>query len=183
MVIPSGGRPMTRKALIVVDMLHDFLDPSGALYCGDRSREIIPQVRDLIRTHREEGSVIIFAADGHDPNDKEFEKFPPHCVKGTPGAEIIPELDVREEDLLVHKTRYSAFYGTDLEAILQGNGVEEVHLCGVCTSICVMDTASDLGNRDYPMVVHRRAVADFDQEAHAFALKRMESLFGATMMD
>ncbi len=174
---------MTRKALLVIDMLNDFLDPAGSLYCGDKAREIIPRVQGLIEEHRGAGSVIIFAADHHAPDDKEFELFPKHCVAGTWGAEVIPELEVRPEDIVIAKTRYSAFYGTDLDKVLAGKQMEEVHLCGVCTSICVMDTASDLRNRDYPTVVHQRAVADFDPEAHQFSLKRMKNILGVRLED
>jgi len=46
-----------------------------------------------------------------------------------------------------------------------------------------METVADLRNRDYPTFVFRRGVADFDQEAHNFALKRMETILGATIVD
>ncbi|MDY6851916.1 MAG: isochorismatase family cysteine hydrolase [Thermodesulfobacteriota bacterium] len=174
---------MSRKSLLVIDMLYDFMDPAGALYAGYEARKIIPRVKKLLESHRREGSLIVFAVDHHDPEDKEFEIFPRHCVAGTPGAEIIPELEVRLEDKLVHKTRYSAFYGTDLEDILAGEDIDEVHLCGVCTSICVMDTASDLRNRDYPTIVHKSAVADFDPQAHDFALKRMKDILRVRLED
>jgi nicotinamidase/pyrazinamidase len=60
--------------------------------------------------------------------------------------------------------------------------VEEVFLVGVCTSICVMETVAGLRNRDYPTFVFRKGVADFDQEAHNFALKRMEKILGAMIL-
>ncbi|MFH1091870.1 MAG: isochorismatase family cysteine hydrolase [Pseudomonadota bacterium] len=170
---------MSRKALLVVDMLYDFLDPGGALYCGDEARKIIPEIEKLIDRHRREGSLIVYITDSHDPDDKEFELFPPHAVTGSQGGEVIPELEVRPQDPVVPKKRYSAFYHTNLEKILSEAGVEEVHLCGVCTSICVMDTVSDLRNRDLPTVVHEKAVADFDPAAHEFALKRMKNILGA----
>lgn len=174
---------MSRKALLVVDMLNDFLDPDGALYCGDASREIIPHIRELIESHRRDGSIIIFVTDSHEADDKEFGMFPPHCVVGTSGSEMISEIEVRPEDYLVRKTRYSAFYGTELEDILRREGVDEVHLSGVCTSICVMDTTSDLWNRDFKAVVHQKSVADLTTEAHEFALKRMRDILGASIED
>ena len=174
---------MGRQALLVIDMLHDFLDPGGSLYCGDQAREIIPKVRDLIEAHRRAGSAIIFLTDWHAPDDKEFRMFPPHAVAGEHGAEIIPELEVKDGDHVIRKTRFSAFYGSDLGRVLESEGVEEIHMSGVCTSICVMDTTSDARNRDYPVVIHTRAVADFDQEAHEFSLKRMEKVLGARLED
>ncbi len=170
---------MSKKALLVIDMLHDFMDPSGSLYCGDEARKIIPAVQELLEEHRKLNSVIIFPCDSHDPEDKEFEMFAPHSVTGTPGAALIPELEVKDGEYLVPKTRYSALYGSNLEKILMDEGVTEVHMSGVCTSICVMDTTSDLRNRDYTVIVHERAVADFDPAAHKFALDRMKNILGA----
>ncbi|MBW2060186.1 MAG: cysteine hydrolase [Deltaproteobacteria bacterium] len=170
---------MSRKALLVIDMLNDFLDPSGALYCGDEARKIIPTVKDLLEKLRQSDAIIIFPMDSHKPDDKEFEMFAPHCIAGTPGAALIPELEAKDGEYLVPKTRFSAFYGTNLENILKMEGVSEVHLSGVCTSICVMETVSDLRNRDYPVIVHEKAVADLDPESHEFALKRMKNILGA----
>ncbi|MBW2140937.1 MAG: cysteine hydrolase, partial [Deltaproteobacteria bacterium] len=79
---------MSRKALLVIDMLNDFLEPSGALYCGDESRKIIPAVKDLLEKYRQSDAAIIFLMDSHKPDDKEFEMFAPHCVTGTPGADF-----------------------------------------------------------------------------------------------
>ncbi|MBU2552192.1 MAG: cysteine hydrolase [Proteobacteria bacterium] len=174
---------MGRIALLIVDMLNDFLDPAGALYCGDDSRRIIPVVRELLETHRAQDSVIIFVSDHHASDDREFLLFPPHCVQGTPGAATIPEIEVRSGDHHIYKNRYSAFYGTDLDEILRRESVDEVHLAGVCTSICVMETTSDLRNRDIRAIVHRGAVADFDPKAHDFALERMEKILGAEIED
>ena len=77
------------------------------------------------------------------------------------------------------KTRYSAFAGTDLDEILKREQVDHVAVVGVCTSICVLETVKELFDRDIPTVVYRQGVADFDPEAHAFALKHIERIFGA----
>ena len=173
---------MGRQALIVVDMLNDFMSPDGALFCGGESRRIITVVRTLLEEHRNKDSLIVFVQDSHKPDDKEFALFPPHCLAGTWGSEVISELAPVHGELLLPKTRYSAFFGTDLESILATACVEGVHLCGVCTSICVMDTCSDLRNRDYAVVLHVDGVADFDLEAHKFAIKRMKNILGAELV-
>ena len=170
---------MARRALMIIDILMDFMHPEGALYCGDQARAILPRVAELLDEHRRQGSLIIFVADRHEPDDLEFKLFPPHCVAGTPGADFLPEVRPRPGEYVVPKRRYSAFYGTDLEEILTREGVDEIHLAGVCTSICVMDTCSDLRNRDLKAVVHQQAVADFDPQAHQFALKRLRDVLGA----
>ena len=173
---------MGKRALIVADMLNDFIDPEGALYIGPAGREIIPFVARKIDTVRAAGGVVIFACDTHAPDDREFRRFPPHAVKGTWGSQIIPELPFRAGDYRVDKTRYSCFARTNLDDILKQERVELVEVVGVCTSICVLETVKELFDRDLPAVVYREGVADFDPEAHAFALKHMERIFGAKVV-
>lgn len=169
------------KTLLIIDMLKDFVEKSGALYCGDEARRIIPFVKQKIEEFRRSGDLVIFVKDSHREDDPEFKLFPRHCVKGTRGAEIIDELRVAAGDVIVEKTRYSAFYGTSLDQILKDRAVTEAHVVGVCTSICVMDTVGDLRNRDYPVVVYKDGVADFNPEAHRFSLHRMETTYGAVV--
>lgn len=174
------------NVVLVVDMLRGFLEPSHNgeshnLYCGDEAREIIPNVRRLVEEEKARGSHVIFIADTHEPNDKEFEIFPPHCIKGTPENEVIPELSNLVEEL-VQKNRYSAFYNTNLEQRLAELKPEKVIVCGVCTNICVMHTASDARNRDYPVEVPADTVATFDPEAHKWALKHLQEILGAKVV-
>ncbi|MBP8646300.1 MAG: cysteine hydrolase [Syntrophobacteraceae bacterium] len=173
---------MTRKALLVIDVLNDFLDPKGALYCGDDSRRIIPVIRFLVDRFAVERHLIVFLRDAHAVDDREFELFAPHAVKGSWGGRIIPELTPPEGSLVVDKTRFSGFFGNNLEEILSAARPAEVWLAGVVTSICVMDTAGDLRNRDYSVVVPVDAVADFDRQFHQFALTRMQRVYGAKLV-
>jgi nicotinamidase/pyrazinamidase len=170
------------KVLFIIDMIKDFINPDGALYCGDTSREIIPFVQRKIAEFRRNNDLVVFICDSHEEDDPEFKIFPKHSVAGTKGAEIIDELPVKKKDIIVKKKRFSAFYGTSLDIILKENNVSEVAVVGVCTSICVMDTVGDLRNRDYKVIVYKKGVADFDQNAHRFALERMSNIYGAKVM-
>jgi nicotinamidase/pyrazinamidase len=173
---------MGKAALLVTDMLNDFLDPRGSLFMGPQAREIIPFVAEKIAAFRAQGGVVIFICDAHAPDDREFQYFPPHAVKGSWGARIIPELIPEPGDYRVEKTRYSAFAHTNLDDILQQEQVDEVHVVGVMTSICVMESVKELFDRDMPGVVYRQGVADTDPEAHAFALKQMQRVLGARVV-
>ena len=173
---------MGKTALIVADMLNDFLDPDGSLYVGPSGRELIPFVAWKIETTRRQGGVVIFACDAHAPLDREFKYFARHAVKGSWGSRIIPELPMQPGDYRLDKTRYTAFYNTNLEEVLKQEEVAQVEVVGVCTSICVMETVKELFDRDLPTLVYRDGVADFDPEAHAFALKHMERIFGARVV-
>lgn len=176
------------KVLLVIDMLNDFIDEKGALYCGQTARDIIPFIKNRIDEYRKNGHYIIWLQDAHEEDDKEFERFPKHAVVNTWGMQIIPELglDVRDQEFIIRKNRYSGFYNTGLEPLLKtinppilSNDIEVV---GVCTSICVMDTVGGLVNRDYKVILPRAGVADFDYINHNSALQRMLTLYGVEIV-
>ena len=175
----AGGE---RRVVIVVDMLRGFLELGRPLDCGDTARAIIPAVRRRILAKRARGATILWVADNHAPDDKEFAMFPPHCIRGTDEAEIIPELaDLVDPTNVMPKTRYSGFYGTDLDVRLAALQPDVVTVVGVCTDICVMHTVADARNRDYPVVVPAECVATFDPDAHRFALDHLRRVLGATV--
>ncbi|MCB2191579.1 MAG: cysteine hydrolase [Deltaproteobacteria bacterium] len=165
-------------ALIIVDMLHDFVHPQGALSVPG-AQEIVPNIQAELERARKAGDPVIFVCDAHDPDDKEFQRFPPHAVAGSPGAEVVDPLAAREGEMVVTKRRYSPFFDTELHRILADLGVTRATVVGVCTHICVMETVAGLANRDLQVRVLKEAVADFDPDLAQAALRRMESLFGA----
>jgi nicotinamidase/pyrazinamidase len=173
---------MGKTALIVIDMLNDFLDPGGSLYVGAQAREIIPFVARKIAEFRAQGRLVVFVSDAHASDDPEFRTFPAHAVKGSWGAGIIPDLTPAPGDYRVEKTRHSAFDDTNLDDLLQEEQVKEVHLLGVLTSICILATVKDLFHQKLPGVVYRQGVADKDPETHAAALKQMQRVLGAKVV-
>jgi nicotinamidase/pyrazinamidase len=173
---------MKMNVLILVDMLNDFIDPNGALYCGETAGQIVPFVEERLNKQRQAGYPVIFLQDAHDADDAEFAKFPPHCIEGTWGSEVISALKPQKGEKIIPKKRYSGFYQTDLDDHLRELGVRTAEVVGVCTSICVMDTVGGLANRDFTIGVPKAGVADFDPEMHRFALKRMARLYGAQIL-
>jgi len=172
-----------KRALLIIDMLKGFCAPGNPLYCGGSVFDIIPYIVRIAREFRDAGDPIIFLCDRHKPDDPEFKVFPEHCIEGTEQAEIIEELsEFLEGSTIIPKTRFSGFYNTDLEKVLRRMKVEEVHVVGLCTNICVLYTVEELRNRDYRTVVHQAAVASFDRSAHRFALEQMESVLGAELV-
>ena len=77
---------MGKTALMVADMLNDFIDPQGSLYVGAAGRRIIPFVAAKIEETRRQGGVVIFVCDAHAQDDREFRYFAPHAVKGSWGS-------------------------------------------------------------------------------------------------
>lgn len=170
------------SALLIIDMLRDFLDEKGSLYIGAAAGVVLQNVRARLQAWRREGKPVIYIMDSHLKQDPEFEMFPVHCLAGEWGGEIVDALAPSAEDILIPKRRYSAFYGTDLDLTLRELGVQELELAGVCTQICVLYTAADARMRHYKVTVRKNCVASFDQEAHAFALQEMEKTLGVKVV-
>ncbi|HHW14055.1 MAG TPA: cysteine hydrolase [Firmicutes bacterium] len=166
------------KALLVIDMLEDFLSPGGTLYIGPEAGRVIPAVAAEVNRARSEGWTVIFVCDAHRANDREFETFPAHCLCGSPGAAILAQLAPSPGEPVITKRRYSAFFGTDLDLTLRERGIDELVLVGVCTNICVLYTAADARMRNYEVTVVAQATASFDRAAHDFALQQMETVLG-----
>ena len=168
------------NAVLVVDMLRGFLEEGYPLYIGAEARRIIPNIQGLLEREFAKGAKIFFICDHHDPDDLEFEMFPPHCIAGTAEAEVIPELAKYPGEIILKK-RYSSFFGTPLEEKLKELKPEKIIVCGVCTDICVLHTVADARNRDYQVEVPVDCVASFDEKAHRFALEHMEKVLGAKL--
>ena len=163
---------MSCKAVLVIDMLGDFINESGSLYVGPHVNKIIKPIKDLVENERAKGSSIIYICDNHLPDDAEFKMFTPHCIKGTEGAAIIDVLKPEETDHIINKRRYSAFAGTDLDITLREKSVTDLVLVGVCTNICVLYTSADARNLNYIVTVPEQCVTSFDLDAHDFALRK-----------
>ncbi len=171
------------NVLIVVDMLEGFCSKGFPLFCGEDAVKIVPFVKKKIEEYSGNYLPVIFLADNHERHDKEFEMFPPHCIKGTKEAEVLPDLfKAARKKVLISKTRFSGFFGTSLEFYLNGFAPEVVEVVGVCTNICVFFTVEGLRNRDYKVRVYREGVASFDRDAHNFALQQMEKVLGAEVV-
>ncbi|AXI07982.1 isochorismatase family protein [Oceanobacillus sp. 143] len=180
---------MSKRALVNVDYTYDFVAENGALTAGKPGQEIEDKVVALTKEFIEAGDYVAFAIDIHYEGDKQHPEtalFPPHNIADTPGRELYGKLaDVYEENknrenvYYYDKTRYSAFAGTDLEIKLRERGINEIHIIGVCTDICVLHTAVDAYNKGFKIVVHKDAVASFNQAGHDWALGHFTNTLGA----
>jgi nicotinamidase/pyrazinamidase len=167
------------EALLVIDMLNDFILPGAPLEVPD-ARSIIPVVRAEIDSAHAEGRPVFFVCDAHDPDDQEFAKFnwPRHAVRGSKGANIVDELRPAPGDVIVRKKSYSGFYGTILDAALKRRGVTALRLTGDVTHICILFTASDAVLRGYAVTVVENGVAGLAKEDHEAALRIMRNVLG-----
>ncbi|WP_186580423.1 cysteine hydrolase family protein [Aquibacillus kalidii] len=179
------------RALINIDYTNDFVAENGALTCGEPGQKIESKIVSLTEEFTEKGDYVVFAVDTHYENDHhhpESTLYPPHNISNTKGIELYGSLKAvyennkdKENVYYMSKTRYSAFAGTDLEIKLRERGIEELHLVGVCTDICVLHTAVDAYNKGFNIVVREDAVASFNQVGHEWALGHFKGSMGATV--
>lgn len=164
-----------RSALLVIDMLNDFVLPGAPLEVP-AAKAIIPAVGRRIDEARQTGIPVIYLCDAHAEDDPEFKAWPPHAVKGSIGAAVIEELKPGPADIVVEKTTYSAFYGTRLEKVLRKHKIEKVAITGLLTNICVFFTSADAVMRGLEVEVARDSTAALSRDEHDFALEQMEKV-------
>lgn len=166
------------KALLVIDMIVDFIDSKGALYIGPAVDSLVPAVKSRIDDYRSTGDIVIYICDRHLEEDAEFDIFPPHSLGGSGGDQVIDQLKPEAGERVIYKRRFSSFFGTDLDLTLREKGISEIELAGCVTNICILYTAADARMLNYQVCLSKQAVASFDQDAHRFALQEMEKSLG-----
>jgi nicotinamidase-related amidase len=166
------------KALVIVDMLEDFVH--GAL-ANPYAESILPPLKELLAHFRREGWVVVFANDAHEPGDPELAIWGKHAMAGTAGAQVVAELAPWPGpfELIVPKRVYGAFDGTELDERLRALNVDEVVLTGQHTHICIRHTAYGALLRGYRITVARDAVCAFEGVDEEEALAYLRTVYGA----
>lgn len=162
--------PGPGDALIVVDLQNDFL-PGGALGVPHGDIVVAPLNR-LIDAWSARGLPVYVTRDWHPPNHCSFAgqggPWPVHCVAGTPGAELSPDLHIPNGTTIISKATtaqeeaYSVFKGTGLQQQLRTAGVKRVVLGGLATDYCVRFSGADAHAAGLDVVVLQDAVCAVD---------------------
>ncbi|TCJ20023.1 cysteine hydrolase [Rubrobacter taiwanensis] len=166
----------SRAALIVVDMQNDFVKEGGTLVVPDAAGTV-PAIRSLLERARSSGMKVVFTQDTHNEGDPEWEIWPEHCREGTWGWQIIDELAPREDELVLRKVRYDAFYGTHLDHFLRLWEVDTLIICGTVANICVHYTAASAALRWFHVVIPRDATSALDPFDLEASLRQTAFLF------
>jgi len=169
------------SALLVIDMLNDFIEDEGALLVPGAKR-IVPRIERVLADARQKDIPVIYITDSHRPDDHEFRFWPAHAVSDTWGGEVVKELEPVAGDYIIPKRRYSAFFGTDLDTYLRELGVTKLYLSGVLTNICVYATAMDASMRNYHVAVLKDAVASLSEETDRFIFGQLEDVLQAELL-
>ena len=174
---------MTRYAVLVIDMIREFCDLEQGLIPIENAARMLPALHEFVNDAREAGAVIIWVVDKHrrDKPDFELDRVRFHCTEGTLGVELAPPLRALPEDYLVTKSRYSAFFGTDLDLILRNETIDRLILTGTKTNVCVRAAAQDAFARNYDLLIPRELVATDRENLHLANLEDMDRYFGRVL--
>ena len=186
------------SALVVVDMLYDFID--GSLACSDAERAVVNTLKYIdLQTKEQKGEEheildtfpILFVRDHHPADHSSFKEqggiWPPHCVAGTRGGEVHEDLKpYAVEELTFDKgcdkavEQYSGFEGVNnadqsLGEILELLDTTDVYVCGIATEYCVRNTCEDLLKAGFKVHLLTECLAYVDHDGHIKALEEMKA--------
>jgi nicotinate phosphoribosyltransferase len=199
---PFGVRANTSEQKTIFwaeDIQVDFMLPDGRLYAPG-AEKIVPNVARLVEAVRQGRVFLASSADAHSMDDPEFRRWPPHCVKGSPGAELIPEarahtclvvpnqaqfpfpadLD-RYQQVLLEKNTLDVFDNPNTDALLDllRSGAApasiEFVVFGVVTECCVRIAAEGLLDRGYRVALVTDAIQPFEADAGRKVLSDLRS--------
>lgn len=161
-----------KPAVIVIDMVKDNVPADSDSVMAVAGRAIIPAINRVTGEFRARGLSVVFASDSFLEGDFIFGgKMNPHAIRGTRGAELVPDLVTAPEDIILPKRRFSAFYKTDLDQTLRMRGADTVALCGIATHFCVLATAFDALSNDFRAMILEDCCASYNTEAHENTLE------------
>jgi nicotinamidase-related amidase len=166
------------KALIIVDMLDDFVDGKLA---NPRAQAIVEPLARLLDHARQDGWAIVFSNDAHHPDDPEIAIWGEHAMEGTPGAQVVAALAPRDGEIVSPKRHYGAFDDTGLTEQLRALGVDEVVITGQHTHICVRHSSYGALRNGFAIAVPRDAVCAFEGVDEDEALEYLKMAYGATV--
>jgi nicotinamidase-related amidase len=193
-VIQADRIDPSTTALLVVDVLNDFCDPQGVYGKNgvdvSAATVVVPRIQQLVDAARGRGIRVVFVGTTHSPSSntevwlrrrdgraEEAMVLGTPCAPGTWGAEF-HGVSPLEGELVIVKHRYSAFVGTNLDAMLRGHGITSVLCAGVVTEACVESTARDALFLEYHVAIVGNCCASYRPAAHEASLATFAEYFG-----
>lgn len=178
-----------------VDVQEDFMLPGGKLYVPG-AEKILPNILRIVSAAVEGGVLLVSSGDSHPENDPEFETFPPHCLRGTPGARILPEgmaenfrtipndaahrlpSDIlRCPQVIFEKQTLDVFDNPHAGELVERLGSDaEYVVFGVVTEYCVRLAAKGLLERRRKVAIVKDAIETLKPEDGRRALQELQAL-------
>ncbi len=181
-MLQEGKYLVIKPALLIIDMQNDFIREGSPLRIGGAGAAI-GNMADILDLFRVKGHPVIHVLRIHrqDGSDVEISRRDlfrktPFAVEGTPGSEVISELSPRSGEYIIHKTRMSAFMGTDLDLLLRSLGADTLFVTGVQTPNCIRTTVFDAFALNYETYLVDDAVAAQTPEIHQSNVRDMAAI-------
>ena len=164
-------------ALVIIDLQKGIVSMPAV---PNSSEQVLDQTNSMIKAfHKKNAQVIFvrvaFSSDRKNALNLEVDESPFNAGANRPSdwSEIIPELERNENDIVVTKRQWGAFYGTDLDMELRRRGIKTIVLCGIATNYGVESTARDAYERGYNIIFAEDAMASRNADDHKFAITRI----------
>lgn len=154
---------MEKYALLIINMINEFV--YGNKKKCENPTEIIGPIREVSSLFRENGFPVIYICDFETKND--------HREK------IVDDLIPRKEDFIIKKRKYSGFYGTELQGLLENKGIKNLVFSGLSTSLSVRHTVADAYYRDYKCIMLTNACCDAKKDLHLKSILYIRDFYGA----
>jgi ureidoacrylate peracid hydrolase len=173
-----------RTAFVVIDMQNAFVAEGGMIEVA-AARSIVPLINQMAEGCRDVGVPVVWIRSHHPAGGADWRHFFDHFVRperreaaaaqlsaDAPGSHFYPGMDIRDEDYVVIKNRYSCFIpgASSLERLLRSLGRDTIVLAGTKTNICVESTARDGMMLDFRVVVLSDGTASLTEEEHQASL-------------
>ena len=170
-------------ALLVIDAQNFFVNPDSHAYVL-ASRGIMPNIKRLIDKFRELGQPVIFTRhaylDDEEPGIMNL-WWGDSIRDSDPLSQVSQELAPRSDETVIRKTRYSAFIGTGLEAMLHERGIDTILITGVVTHLCCESTAREAFMKDLEVYMAIDGTASYSEELHMSSLRTLANGFAIPM--
>lgn len=178
-----------------VDVQRDFVLPGGRLYVPG-AEKLLPNIRKLTDAARSGKVLLVSSGDFHPPNDPEFKTFPPHCIKGESGSELVPEAITNKvarventaaaklpedfskyEQILLEKQTLDVFQTRHADALINRLGTQpEFVVFGVVTEFCVSCAVKGLLQRGRRVAVVKDAIETLKQDVGGESIQEWQQL-------
>ena len=181
---------LSHTAVLVIDMQNVYCAegyPEGSGIEKTAIRSMIPRLQQFLTQVRKKQLPIVFVGTVMNEEDfsppikelciRHYGKEVAYCMKNSWEAEFIPEIQPEAKDIVIEKTRYSAFFKTDLHARLRDLKISTLIVTGVGTNVCVETTCRDGFMHDYYIVVPQDLVATTDSNLHNSSLFNLDRYF------
>lgn len=181
-ITPPKLKP-AKTALMVIDMQNDFTE-KGAILEIPNIRKGFAKLKKFVKDCKNKGVSVIYTRHTYTPKGNPIEAFlfPELSREGlrkhTHGWKINGYLRPQQDDIVIDKNRYDAFYKSNLGAVLKEKGVENIIITGTKTEVCVESTARSAMFRDYVVFMPPDLNFTSDKGKHKYALKTFASNFG-----